>query len=42
MKVFLDDYEEDIRVLDLGCGRSKCKNAIGIDINLNSSADIII
>jgi SAM-dependent methyltransferase len=41
MKVCLDDYEEDLRVLDLGCGVNKCKNAIGIDIDLDSSADIL-
>jgi hypothetical protein len=41
MKVFLDDYEEDLRVLDLGCGINKCKNGIGIDLDLDSSADIL-
>lgn len=29
------------RVLDLGCGRQRHTNSIGIDINLASSADVI-
>lgn len=41
MKIVIDEYPNNILVLDLGCGRKKSKGAIGIDINLNTSADII-
>ena len=30
-----------MKTLDLGCGQNKYKNAIGIDINKKSKADII-
>ena len=29
------------KILDLGCGRNKCKDAVGIDFNKNTDADII-
>jgi ubiquinone/menaquinone biosynthesis C-methylase UbiE len=29
------------RVLDLGCGKRKQKGSIGVDININSDADVI-
>jgi len=30
-----------IKILDLGCGNNKIKNAIGVDINKTSNADLI-
>jgi len=30
-----------MKILDIGCGKNKAKNAIGIDFNPNFQADII-